>query len=99
MFIDNVFALDFYVFHSLARAKTECYHTLKKWLQKMNRELGASQSLKMVDVEASRFLCVWVVNCNSKRRYFERLFITFAFNLRVHTFKLLSIFSVLNSMM
>lgn len=34
----------------------------------------------------------WLVNCNSKRRYFERLFITSAFNLRVHTFKLVSIF-------
>lgn len=34
----------------------------------------------------------WLVNCNSKRRYFERLFISFAFNLRVHTFKISSIF-------
>lgn len=98
MFIDNVFALDFYVFHSLARTKMECYHTLQKWLQKMNRAWSIAIA-EMVDVGASRFLCVWVVNCNSKRRYFERLFITFAFNLRVHTFKLLSIFSVLNSMM
>lgn len=35
---------------------------------------------------------VEIVNFKRKRRYFERLFITFAFNLRVHTFKTFRIY-------
>lgn len=118
MFIDNVYALDFYVFFlaltlSISSAKMECYHMLRKWYaykveksERMKREEKKREyNMKEESTWASpspiwcwkwfEYGCVcgaWLVNCNSKRRYFERLFITFAFNLRVHTFKLVSIF-------
>lgn len=79
----------------------------KEWKKRKNEKRGEKREYNMKEestwaspspiwcLKWFEYGCVcgaWLVNCNSKRRYFERLFITFAFNLRVHTFKLLSIF-------
>lgn len=118
MFIDNVYALDFYVFFSCAHSlylvrengmlpyveKVVRVQSGKKW---KNEKRGQKREYNMKEESTwaspspiwcwkwFEYGCVcgaWLVNCNSKRRYFERLFISFAFNLRVHTFKLVSIF-------